>query len=79
MSSSNSSEIEDQIAMACSDVMDEAMNILHQPDGRNLIYATSIVIVKQLILGCGTTTSTTIACTPHHTSARGIVCGGLFF
>jgi hypothetical protein len=28
MSSSNSSEIEDQIAMAFSDVMDEAMNIL---------------------------------------------------
>jgi hypothetical protein len=58
MSSSNSSEIDDEIAMAFVGVMDE----VH--DGRSVIDAMSTMIMKGLISGCGRTTSTMIAYTP---------------
>jgi hypothetical protein len=52
--------------------------LLHQHDGRSVVDTTSIVIVKRLISGCGTTTSTMISYT-RHSSAGGIVCKRLFF
>jgi hypothetical protein len=38
--------------------------LLRQHEDQSIIDDTSIVIVKWLISGCGTTTSMTIACTP---------------
>jgi hypothetical protein len=63
--------MEDQISMAFLDVMDQVISILvakeavlHRHDNRSIIGAMSTVIMKQLILNCGTTTSMTIVCTP---------------
>jgi hypothetical protein len=75
----------DQIVIAFLGIVDEAMIILQaevaaaavasrQHDGRSVVDVTSTVIVKRLILGCDTTTSMMIACTPRHTSVGGIVC-----
>jgi hypothetical protein len=52
--------------------------LLRQHKGRSVIDDTSIVIMKRLISGSGTTTSTMIVCTPPRPTSVDIVCGGLF-
>jgi 3-polyprenyl-4-hydroxybenzoate decarboxylase len=64
MSSSNSSEIEDQLTIVFQGVMEEAMNMLQAKEAMAAAASSSIVIVKWLISGCSMTTSMTIACTP---------------
>jgi hypothetical protein len=46
MSSSNSSEMDDQIAMAFSGVMDEAMSILQAEEATAAIDSSSIQLLK---------------------------------
>jgi hypothetical protein len=75
MPSSNSSEMEDQLTMTFQGIMEEVMDrlqakrsrlppLLRQHKGQSVVDDTSIVIMKRLISGSGTTTSTMIVCTP---------------
>jgi hypothetical protein len=74
MSSSNTSEIDDQLNMAFQGVMEEAMSmlqakklrlppLLHQHEGQSVIDDTSIVTMNRLISDYDTTTLTMIVCT----------------
>jgi hypothetical protein len=89
MSSSNSSEIEDQIAMAFLDVIDEAMRILQAKEAvaataslstrrpkRHRCYVNRDHEAVHVRLRHDYFNDDCVH--PHHTSAGGIICGGLF-
>jgi hypothetical protein len=89
MSSSNSSEIEDQIVMAFLGVIDEAMSILEAEESAATAASSSTRQSKHR--QCYVNHDREVAhfrlrsdyfdddCVyPHHTSAGGIVCRGLF-